>query len=412
MVRRVGRIVIAAAAIGAALLVGNVAVSVYHTAQLRHESAAVLRSNELLLALDNVLSLVKDAESGQRGYVITGRQEYLAPYRAAVGSIQAQMDALERLTRADPVQERLMADVRRRVGAKLGELELTVGLRDRKGFDLTRDVILLGAGRAEMEALRATAAEMAAHETERLVAREAAADRTYRAALVGEALSTLAALAALIGLSILLARHLRARDAAEGGDLGAGRAPAHDARQHRRRGHHDRPRRPRRRPQPGRRVAHRLGRRRSARAAARGGLSHRQRIDPPAGREPGDARAARRRDRRPRQPHAADPQGRVGGADRRQRGADPRPPGPGARLHPRLSRHQREEGGRARDRRGAGAAAARRHRHGDPDHGLRRGRRGRPRQRRLDRHQRLQRRRAGDDSGNGRRRPMARAPRR
>ena len=64
----------------------------------------------------------------------------------------------------DPVQQRLMADVRRRVGAKLGELELTVGLRDRKGFDLTRDVIALGAGRAEMEALRATAAEMAAHE--------------------------------------------------------------------------------------------------------------------------------------------------------------------------------------------------------------------------------------------------------
>ena len=121
----------------------------------------MLHSNELLLALDNVLSLVKDAESGQRGYVITGEPEYLAPYRAAVASIQAQMDALERLARDDPVQQRLMADVRRRVGAKLGELELTIGLRDRKGFDLARDVIVLGAGRAEMDALRATAAEMA-----------------------------------------------------------------------------------------------------------------------------------------------------------------------------------------------------------------------------------------------------------
>jgi hypothetical protein len=77
-----------------------------------------------------------------------------------------------------------MADVRRRVGAKLGELELTIGLRDRKGFDLTRDVIALGAGRAEMEALRATAAEMAAHEAQRLAARQAAADATYRTALI------------------------------------------------------------------------------------------------------------------------------------------------------------------------------------------------------------------------------------
>jgi len=215
MVRRVGRIVIAAAAIGAAVLVGNAAVSVFHTAQLRHESAAVLHSNELLLALDNVLSLVKDAESGQRGYVITGDPEYLAPYRAAVASIQAQLDALERLASEDPVQQRLMADVRRRVGAKLGELELTVGLRDRKGFDLTRDVIVLGAGRAQMEALRATAAEMAAHEGQRLAARQAAADATYRTALVSEALASLAALAALVGLAIVLARHLRARDEAQ-----------------------------------------------------------------------------------------------------------------------------------------------------------------------------------------------------
>jgi len=215
MLRSVGRIVIAAAAIGAAVLVGNSAVSVYHTAALRNESAAVLHSNELLLALDNVLSLVKDAESGQRGYVITGRPEYLAPYRAAVASIQAQMDALERLAGDDPVQQRLMADVRRRVGVKLGELDVTIGLRDRKGFDLARDVIALGAGRAEMEALRATAAEMAAHEAQRLAARQAAADTTYRAALVSEVLAMLAALAALIGFSILLSRHLRARDEAE-----------------------------------------------------------------------------------------------------------------------------------------------------------------------------------------------------
>jgi PAS domain-containing protein len=108
-----------------------------------------------------------------------------------------------------------MADLRRRVGAKLGELELTIGLRDRKGFDLTRDVIALGAGRAEMEALRATAAEMAAHEAQRLAARQAAADATYRTALSSEVLASLAALAALIGLSIVLVRHLRARDEAE-----------------------------------------------------------------------------------------------------------------------------------------------------------------------------------------------------
>ena len=137
----------------------------------------MLRSNELLLALDNVLSLVKDAESGQRGYVITGDPEYLAPYRAAVASIQAQMDALERLAREDPVQQRLMADVRRRVGAKLGELELTIGLRDRKGFDLTRDVMCSAPAGPRWRRCARPPPRWPRTRAQRLAARQAAAER-------------------------------------------------------------------------------------------------------------------------------------------------------------------------------------------------------------------------------------------
>jgi len=115
MVRRVGAAVLAAAAIGSALLVANFVFSVYHTRQLRDESAAVVGSSELLLALDNVLSLAVDAETGQRGYVITGRDEYLAPYRAAVASIHRQMDALEQLV------DRRMPDEEKRVRREFEE---------------------------------------------------------------------------------------------------------------------------------------------------------------------------------------------------------------------------------------------------------------------------------------------------
>jgi len=212
---RVGRTVIVAVAIGMLLLVGNFALSYSNTKQLRAESARVLHSNEILLALDNVLTLAKDAESGQRGYVITGRPEYLIPYRTAVGTIGAQLDALARLVAGDPVMEALLVEVRRRIGAKLGELALTIELRERKGFDLTRDVISLGSGQVDMEALRTTIAQMARHETGQLLAREAAADRTYRSTLVSATLATAAAMFALLGFALLLARHLGARDRAE-----------------------------------------------------------------------------------------------------------------------------------------------------------------------------------------------------
>jgi len=211
---RVGRTVIAAVAVGTLLLLGNFALSYSNTRELRAQSARVLHSNEILLGLDNVLTLAKDAETGQRGYIITGRPEYLVPYRTAVATIGTQLDALARLIAGDSAMEALLVDARRRVGAKLGELALTVELRDRKGFDLTRDVIALGSGQAEMDALRKTMAEMARHETGELLAREAAAGRAYRSALISETVASVAALLALLGFAFLLARHLAARDRA------------------------------------------------------------------------------------------------------------------------------------------------------------------------------------------------------
>ncbi len=97
---------------------------------------------------------------------------------------------------------------------------------------------------------------------------------------------------------------------------GAGRTAAHDPRQHRRCGDHDRHRRPDRQAQRGRRGGDRLEQRRGAWPAARRGVSDRQRGDACTGREPGVARAPRWRRRRPGQPHAADSQGRQRDADR------------------------------------------------------------------------------------------------
>ena len=114
MSAKVTRTLWAGVTIGVAFLIANLVLSIVNTRQLREESISILRSNELLLALDNVLKLVVDAETGQRGFVITGQAEYLAPYRSAVGSIQNQMDQLQALIAGDPAQQSLMADVRRR----------------------------------------------------------------------------------------------------------------------------------------------------------------------------------------------------------------------------------------------------------------------------------------------------------
>ena len=103
-----------------------------------------------------MLSLVTDAESGQRGFVITGRDEYLAPYQAATRSIGEQLGALGA---ADRRRHGAAGAPRRSPQARRCQAR-RARAHDRhapaRGFDATREVILLGAGVAEMDALRAS----------------------------------------------------------------------------------------------------------------------------------------------------------------------------------------------------------------------------------------------------------------
>ena len=186
-----------------------------------------------------------------------------------------------------------------------------------------------------------------------------------------------AAVLALIGFAVLLARYLALARPQRGADHGAARAAQDDAREHRRRGHHDRPAVARDRPQPRRRGAHRLEPRRRARPAARQGLSHRQRDEPRTDRDPDRARpcgtasssvwpttrCSSRKDgsEAPIDDSAApicDSAGQVLGS---------------VLVFRDISGAQ---GDRARPRRRARSPSAHRHRHGDPDHGLHRRRRG------------------------------------
>ena len=61
-------------------------------------------TQQVLLSLSNLLSLAKDAETGQRGFVITGDERYLAPHTQAVDRIHGQLAELEELVRDNPEQ--------------------------------------------------------------------------------------------------------------------------------------------------------------------------------------------------------------------------------------------------------------------------------------------------------------------
>src|SRR5438094_556099 len=78
----------------------------------------VVHTHEVLGELERTLSLLKDAETGLRGYDLTGDEGYLVPYREALPAIGPSLDRLASLTADNPRQQTSLADLRRAVADK------------------------------------------------------------------------------------------------------------------------------------------------------------------------------------------------------------------------------------------------------------------------------------------------------
>ncbi len=74
-------------------------------AVLERNRDVVGRTHEVLLTLERIESALKDAETGQRGYIITGRDEYLQPFEIALRSVNGFIDQAKSLTADNPKEQ-------------------------------------------------------------------------------------------------------------------------------------------------------------------------------------------------------------------------------------------------------------------------------------------------------------------
>jgi PAS domain S-box-containing protein len=194
-----------------ALLVVNAAVAYRNTRQLHGNAYHVARAHDVLESLDRLLSTMQDAETGQRGFLITGDERYLKPYEDARAALEGNMQRLERITAGQPAQiTRLQGLIR----AKMDELRRTIALRKNEGADAARKEVLSHLGINTMDAIRASIAAIRADEQRILSELQEASDRAYRGSLFGGALAFLMGLAAVGGFVEVLRRHLETRRSA------------------------------------------------------------------------------------------------------------------------------------------------------------------------------------------------------
>ncbi len=155
---------------GGLVLTLGVAVYTYHAAiDYEKLTAAVEHTYQVKSQLSSILSLLLDAETGQRGYLLTDDPQYLEPYKEAAAEIERRLDRLNNLTSDNAMQAPRIAALRRLEQEEMVEVQRTIQL-DKDGRDEEAGkIVLSGAGARRMNELRRIVAD-AQEEEDRLLA--------------------------------------------------------------------------------------------------------------------------------------------------------------------------------------------------------------------------------------------------
>jgi CHASE3 domain sensor protein len=120
---------------------------------------------QVMSAIDSSLLQLQDAETGQRGFIITGDESYLAPFQAGRNKLDEVLSQLRGLVSDNADQQARLESLQRLADGKLRELQDTIVTRKEDGFGPAQRKVIGSAGKETMDRIRSVAADMRAAET-------------------------------------------------------------------------------------------------------------------------------------------------------------------------------------------------------------------------------------------------------
>jgi signal transduction histidine kinase len=165
----------------------------------------VLHSLEVRAQLTRVLSLVQSAETGQRGYLLTGRDIYLQPYQRAISELPAMLDSTQKMVRDNPQQLQNLPQLRQLITDKLDELRSTIDAYKAGNSAAALAVVNNDTGYRLMQEIRQLIEAMQAEEDRLLAARQSTAARSGMLLQAGVAIAFLL----ICGIGLMVARFTR-----------------------------------------------------------------------------------------------------------------------------------------------------------------------------------------------------------
>jgi len=179
----------------AALLLFVAGLSYWRLARNAEDREWVVHTYQVMGQLDGILQGMTDAETGERGYILTGDDSYLAPYLRGLSEVRETSAAVRKLTADNPHQQSSLNAVEPLIAERLRELQERIQVRRNAGLAAGAAAMREGPGKEYMDRVRATISAMKSEEERLLTLRSAelaTSSRKTRTVLVlGELLAIL-----------------------------------------------------------------------------------------------------------------------------------------------------------------------------------------------------------------------------
>src|SRR6516165_2267043 len=144
---------------GVVIIASMLAIFLMGRAAINANTNLIVR-HEVIGQLQETLSTIKDAETGQRGYLLTGNQQYLQPYDQAVERIGQELESLAAAAKAGELSVADVSKLSQLTNQKLGELQQTILLRRTQGLAPALAIVQTDFGKNTMDSIRTVIMQM------------------------------------------------------------------------------------------------------------------------------------------------------------------------------------------------------------------------------------------------------------
>jgi len=182
----------------------------YH--RLNQANQLVSSSLETQAVASQLLALFSDAETAQRGLILTGRPQYLEPYRMALPQIDPKLRRLKELTADNREQSEHAARLVKLAGEKLAELDAALTLYRKKGAQAARALVETDVGRRTMDEIRQEVDSIQEGARAELIQRSSRWNEDVALARFGLTVITIFSLILVIAVYLLVRRGIAQRE--------------------------------------------------------------------------------------------------------------------------------------------------------------------------------------------------------